>query len=111
MRAHISISEICHSPTHLHSSYVVLDHLGVFLHVLADTLGSVGVIVSSILIEQFGWHIADPICSVFISVLIFLSVIPLLKNSLHVLVQSTPPEIQHLLSDMISKVGMCGDYG
>lgn len=27
---------------------------GVFLHVLADTLGSVGVIISSILIEQFG---------------------------------------------------------
>ena len=26
---------------------------GVFLHVLADTLGSVGVIISSILIEQF----------------------------------------------------------
>ena len=27
---------------------------GVFLHVLADTLGSVGVIISSVLIEQFG---------------------------------------------------------
>ena len=27
---------------------------GVFLHVLADTLGSVGVIVSTFLMEQFG---------------------------------------------------------
>ena len=29
---------------------------GMFLHVLADTLGSIGVIISSILIEQFGSH-------------------------------------------------------
>ena len=27
---------------------------GVFLHVLADTLGSVGVVISSILIDRFG---------------------------------------------------------
>ena len=45
---------------------------GVFLHVMADTLGSVGVIVSSALIQQFGWMIADPICSVFIATLIAL---------------------------------------
>uniref|UniRef100_A0A915L5B6 Cation efflux protein transmembrane domain-containing protein n=1 Tax=Romanomermis culicivorax TaxID=13658 RepID=A0A915L5B6_ROMCU len=36
---------------------------GVFLHVLADTLGSVGVIVSAILMKLFGWMIVDPICS------------------------------------------------
>lgn len=29
---------------------------GIFLHVLADTLGSVGVITSSLMIEYFGWH-------------------------------------------------------
>lgn len=38
---------------------------GVFLHVLADTLGSIGVIVSTILIEQFGWFIADPLFSFY----------------------------------------------
>ncbi|KAK7100994.1 hypothetical protein V1264_023848 [Littorina saxatilis] len=43
---------------------------GVFLHILADTLGSVGVIISSILIYYFGWMIADPICSMFIATLI-----------------------------------------
>ena len=43
---------------------------GVFLHILADTLGSVGVIISSGLIHYFGWMIADPICSMFIAVLI-----------------------------------------
>lgn len=43
---------------------------GVFLHILADTLGSVGVIISSGLIHYFGWMVADPICSMFIATLI-----------------------------------------
>ncbi|KAJ1935223.1 hypothetical protein FBU59_005456 [Linderina macrospora] len=32
---------------------------GVFLHVLADTLGSVGVIISTLLIQTFGWTVRD----------------------------------------------------
>ena len=47
---------------------------GVFLHIVADTLGSVGVIISAILMHLFGWMIADPICSIFIALLIALSV-------------------------------------
>jgi zinc transporter 5/7 len=46
--------------------------LGVFLHILADTLGSVGVMISSALIYYFDWMIADPVCSLFIAVLISL---------------------------------------
>jgi zinc transporter 5/7 len=60
---------------------------GVFLHVLADALGSVGVITSSILVQTLNWYIADPICSLIISLLIFLSCIPLMTDSLHVLTQ------------------------
>ena len=44
--------------------------LGVFLHILADTLGSVGVIASAVLMQSFGLMIADPICSILIAVLI-----------------------------------------
>ncbi len=47
------------------------------LHVIADTLGSVGVIVSSILIHLYGWMIADPVCSLFISIMIFGSFVAL----------------------------------
>ena len=46
---------------------------GVFLHILADTLGAVGVIISAILMQMFGWMIADPVCSIFIAILIALS--------------------------------------
>lgn len=77
---------------------------GVFLHILADTLGSVGVITSTILIRQFGWLIADPICSLFIAVLIFLSVIPLLKDACEVLLLRTPPENEKDLNGALEKV-------
>lgn len=60
---------------------------GVFLHILADTLGSVGVIVSSIFVHNWQWYIADPICSLIISTLIFLSVIGLVKRSINMLLE------------------------
>jgi len=70
---------------------------GVFLHILADTLGSVGVIVSSVLIKYFGWMMADPLCSMMIAILISLSIWPLLMDSMSVLMQRTPKEIEYEL--------------
>ncbi|XP_061554170.1 proton-coupled zinc antiporter SLC30A5 isoform X1 [Phycodurus eques] len=77
---------------------------GVFLHILADTLGSIGVIISTILIRQFGWLIADPICSLFIATLIFLSVIPLLKDACEVLLLRIPPEHEKELNNALQKL-------
>ena len=73
---------------------------GVFLHVLADTLGSVGVIISSLLIQYYGWLIADPICSMFIAVLVFASVLPLLRDSTQSLLLATAnqEEMSHTLT-------------
>lgn len=77
---------------------------GVFLHIMADTLGSVGVIISSTLIHYFGWMIADPICSLFISVLIGLSVIPLIGDSMAVLMQRQPKELDNTLPGCFNRV-------
>lgn len=63
---------------------------GIFLHVLADTMGSVGVVISTLLIKYKGWLIADPACSIFISVMIISSVVPLLRNSAEILLQRIP---------------------
>lgn len=84
--------------------FVFFSSTGVFLHVLADTLGSVGVIISTILIRQFGWLIADPICSLFIATLIFLSVIPLMKDACEVLLLRSPPENEKDLNSALEKV-------
>ncbi|CAO3702262.1 unnamed protein product [Rhizopus stolonifer] len=70
-----------HDHDHGHSANMQ----GVFLHIMADTLGSVGVIVSTILIDWFGWTGFDPIASLFIASLIIASVIPLIRQSAAVL--------------------------
>ncbi|EFI27377.1 hypothetical protein CC1G_14848 [Coprinopsis cinerea okayama7 len=54
---------------------------GVFLHVMADTLGSVGVIISTLLIQWYGWTGFDPIASLFIAILIAASVFPLVIDT------------------------------
>ena len=77
---------------------------GVFLHVLADTLGSCGVIVSSLLIQYFGWNIADPICSIFIALLIGLSLIPLLTETAKILLNCVPTEMQADLNAALLKI-------
>lgn len=84
---------------------------GVFLHILADTLGSVGVIISAILMQMFGWMIADPICSMFIASLIILSVLPLIKDSVLVLMQRQPTSLDNILPQCYQKViSLAGVY-
>lgn len=63
---------------------------GAMLHVLSDALGSVGAITAGALMLVFGWYIADPLISVFISLLILVSSGRLLWQTLHVLLQGTP---------------------
>ena len=77
-----------------------------FLHVLADTLGSVGVIISTLLIQYFDWSIADPLCSMFIGVMIFLSVIPLLTDTANVLLLRLPQEMQTEVAQALQKVSV-----
>ncbi|KAK7252219.1 hypothetical protein RIF29_36020 [Crotalaria pallida] len=85
---------------------------GIFLHVLADTMGSVGVVISTLLIKYKGWLVADPACSIFISVLIISSVIPLLRNSAEVLLQRVPRVHEHklkiALTDVLTVKGVYG---
>ena len=61
-------------------------------------------IISSLLIQSFGWYISDPICSLFISIMIFLSVLPLLKDSAMTLLLQTPSNIQYEILDRILKL-------
>ncbi|TPP62239.1 Zinc transporter 5 [Fasciola gigantica] len=82
-----------------HSSYAHDDSgdtnlRGVYLHVLADTLGSVGVIISSFFVSNYGWNVADPICSVFIACAIAYSAMPLLLDTLGLLTLRAPGPLE-----------------
>ncbi|XP_029002001.1 zinc transporter 7 isoform X1 [Betta splendens] len=77
---------------------------GVLLHIIADTLGSIGVIVSALLMQKYDLMIADPICSMLIAILIGVSVVPLLRESIGILMQRTPPSLDHTLPDCYQRV-------
>ncbi len=66
---------------------------GAFVHMLADTLGSVGAVVAGIVILAIGWLPADPLASVLIGLLILWSSIGLLRRTLAILIQATPPHL------------------
>ncbi|CAG0885272.1 unnamed protein product [Darwinula stevensoni] len=69
---------------------------GVFLHVLADALGSVIVIVSAAIIWQTDWKYRfylDPALSILMVILIMKSVWPLLVESAMILLQTVPTHI------------------
>jgi cobalt-zinc-cadmium efflux system protein len=60
------------------------------LHVLADLLGSVGVIVAGLVVLTTGWELADPLVAMLIAVLIVVSAWRLLRESVSVLLEATP---------------------
>ncbi|KAF8159768.1 cation efflux family-domain-containing protein [Crassisporium funariophilum] len=100
-----------HDPSHSHSQHEGHSHnmRGVFLHVMADTLGSVGVIISTLLIQFYGWTGFDPIASLFIAILIAASVIPLVMDTGKVLaldVADRDVDIQRALAELSSIEGL-----
>lgn len=77
---------------------------GIFLHILADTLGSAGVVVSTLLTSWFHSNVFDPIASLFIAVLIFFSAIPLIKSSASNLLLSLDDKKDEMMRDVLSQV-------
>jgi cobalt-zinc-cadmium efflux system protein len=70
-----------------------LNTRGVFLHVLSDTLSSVGVIVGGVVIALTGWTIIDPLLSVGIAAVILFGAYRLTRESVSILLESTPKSI------------------
>jgi len=62
----------------------------VWLHVLGDTLSSVGVIISGIIIYFTGWAYADPIASVLIGGIIIWGGIRLVRDTTSIFLNLTP---------------------
>lgn len=61
-----------------------------FRHVLADLLGSVGVIAAGLVILTTGWEYADPVVGGLIGVLVLASSWSILRDSLQVLLEGSP---------------------
>jgi cobalt-zinc-cadmium efflux system protein len=64
-----------------------------YRHVLADLLGSAGVIAAAIVVLATGSSLADPIVSIAIGGLILWSAWSVLRDSTNVLLETTPPGV------------------
>lgn len=75
------------------------------LHVLGDALGNVGVIATALIIWLTDWpgrYYADPAVSLFITLIILKSAVPLTIAASKILLQATPEniEIAHIKADI-----------
>jgi len=70
---------------------------GAYFEVLADMLGSLGVIVAAVVVLLTGWKMVDPLIGAGIGLLIVPRTWGLLKQAIHILMEGTPSEIDMAL--------------
>lgn len=76
-----------------HHSHHDLNVKGAFLHMVADALSSIGVILAALIVWVFHWNWVDSAVSLLVSLLILASALPLLSQSLNILLEKTPPHL------------------
>ena len=102
-----SKSSTAHDHAHAHSHPHSNENMhGIFLHVLADTLGSVAVVISTILVHYTQWAGFDPLASCIIAILIFASAIPLVSSSAERLLLAVPAAAEFDLREVLAGVGI-----
>lgn len=67
---------------------------GAFLHMAADTLVSIGVVISGVVIKYTGWFVIDPIVSIVIAIVILVSTWELLRDSMRLALDGVPEGIE-----------------
>ncbi len=79
----------------------------VFVHVLSDLLGSIGVLIAGAVIFFTGWRPADPLISIFIGGLIVYGSWELVRDGVDILMESVPSHIdlEELRRDLLAVTG------
>jgi cobalt-zinc-cadmium efflux system protein len=80
-----------------------------FVHIVADALASVGVIVGGILVVFFDLYVVDPLLTAAISVYILVQSAQMLRQTTRILMESAPPgfDFDGLVATMESVDGAC----
>ncbi|KAF9893355.1 hypothetical protein FE257_011787 [Aspergillus nanangensis] len=100
---------------HGHGHSHDLNMRGVFLHVMGDALGNIGVIISALVIwlTDYSWRFyVDPGISLVITIIILCSAIPLCKAASRILLQAVPSgmSIDHIKEDIEGLPGVIGSH-
>lgn len=75
---------------------------GAYLEVLADTVGSVGVIIAGVLVQALGWTWADPLAAALIGLWILPRTWRLGRRAVRILLQAAPEgmDLEHLAGEL-----------
>lgn len=68
---------------------------GAFLHMLADALVSVGVVLSGIIIHFTGWYVIDAFIGLAVAVVIVVATWQLLRDSLRLALDGVPSQVDY----------------
>jgi cobalt-zinc-cadmium efflux system protein len=72
------------------SSHNDLNLRGAFLHMFADTVSSVAIIIGAVIVTFTNWYIIDPLLGIGISIIIFVWAWGLMRDSVNVLLETAP---------------------
>ncbi len=79
-----------------------------FLHLMGDVLSTIGAVIAGIIIAFTNWNWLDPLVSVLIGVFILWNAWGILRQSIHILLESTPESINmdSMVSDLLAVEGV-----
>ncbi|KAA8914487.1 cation efflux family-domain-containing protein [Sphaerosporella brunnea] len=102
--AHVHAGGGGHSHSHGGGGHGNDNMHGIFLHILADALGSVSVVISTMLIHYTSWPGFDPLASMLIAVLIFASSVPLVTSAAKNLLLTVDAGTEYTLRETIAGI-------
>jgi cobalt-zinc-cadmium efflux system protein len=81
---------------------------GAYLEVLADTIGSIGVIIGAVVLQLTGWTWVDPAVGIAIGLWIVPRTLRLAGQALRILVQAAPPgtDVDAMRADLAALEGV-----
>lgn len=83
---------------------------GAFMHMAADALVSLGVVIGGLIILLTGWHWIDPVMSIIINIVIVVGTWSLLTGSLTMTLNAVPPgiDIEKVRGFLLGLPGVAG---
>jgi cobalt-zinc-cadmium efflux system protein len=81
-----------------------------FLHLMGDVLSTLGAVIAGIIIAFTSWNWLDPLVSVLIGVFILWNAWGILRQSIHILLESTPEsiDIDSMVTSLLKVDGVRG---
>ena len=94
-----------HGHSHGHNDDGNINVSAAYCHALSDMIMSIGVIIASTIIYfEPTWHYADPICTFVFSVIVVITVIPITKKCVHILMEGAPDKKKVNIEKLVEQI-------